>query len=169
MAEGIFKWIRKFYNKFLHRIGFMPAVMGIGFLSLAVGAMELDSTGIGLKLNKQFKWLMLTDADTARTIVGTVAAGIISLTVFSFSMVMIVMNQAASQMSNRMLDNIIGDKVQKFILGFYIGTIVFSLFLLTNISETGNGVNVPSLSVYFLLLLTMFDIFLFIYFLLPFR
>jgi uncharacterized membrane protein len=165
MAEGIFKWIRKFYNKFLHSIGFMPAVMGIGFLLLAVGAMELDSTGIGLKLNKQFKWLMLTDADTARTIVGTVAAGIISLTVFSFSMVMIVMNQAASQMSNRMLDNIIGDKVQKFILGFYIGTIVFSLFLLTNISETENGVNVPSLSVYFLLLLTMFDIFLFIYFL----
>jgi uncharacterized membrane protein len=165
MAESIFKWVRKLYNKFLHSVGFIPAIMGIGFLLLAIATIELDSSAAGLKLTKQFKWLTLKDAATARTIVGTIAAGIISLTVFSFSMVMIVMSQAASQMSNRMLDNIIGDRVQKCILGFYIGTIVFSLFLSTNISETGNDINVPSLSVHFLLVLTMIDIFLFIYFL----
>jgi uncharacterized membrane protein len=165
MVEGIFKWVRKVYNKMLHSIAFLPAIMGVAFLLLAVGAMEMDAAGLGLELNRKFKWLTLKDVSTARTIVATVAAGIISLTVFSFSMVMIVMNQAASQMSNRMLDNIIGDKIQKYILGFYIGTIVFALFLLTNISETEKAINVPSLSVYFLLLLTMFDIFLFVYFL----
>ena len=165
MTEILSKWLRKIYNKFLHSIAFLPAIMGIGFLLLAIVAMELDNAGLGIKLNQHFKWLTLKDASTARTIVATVAAGIISLTVFSFSMVMIVMNQAASQMSNRMLDNIIGDRVQKFILGFYIGTIVFALFLLTSISETQNAINVPSLSVYFLLVLTVFDIFLFIYFL----
>jgi uncharacterized membrane protein len=165
MTENTFKWFRKIYNKFLHSIGFMPAVMAIGFLLLAIAALELDSAGIGRKLKETLKWLSLKDAATARTIVDTIAIGLISLTVFSFSMVMIVMNQAASQMSNRMVDNIIGDKVQKFILGFYIGTIVFALFLLTNINETENAVNLPSLSVYFLLLLTIVDIFLFVYFL----
>ena len=61
--------------------------------------------------------------------------------------------------------NIIGDRVQKVVLGFYIGTIVFALLLLANIIETDNFISVPSLTVYFLLVLTVFDIFLFVYFL----
>jgi uncharacterized membrane protein len=120
---------------------------------------------MGEHLNKQFKWLALKDAATASTIVATVAAGIISLTVFSFSMVMIVMNQAASHMSNRMLDRLIADRFQKVVLGVYIGTIVYSLFLLSNISEADKEIKVPSLSVYLLLVLTVFNIFLFVYFL----
>lgn len=87
--------------------------MGLGFLLLAIAFMEMDDAGFGLELNKKFKWLKLKDAETARTIVATFAAGIISLTVCSFSMVMVVINQAASQMSNRMLDNITGDRIQK--------------------------------------------------------
>jgi uncharacterized membrane protein len=165
MVEVILKWARKNYNKFVHSIAFLPAIMAVGFLMLAVGMMEMDDAGVGLQLNKRFKWLTLKDAETARSIVATVAAGIISLTVFSFSMVMVVINQAASQMSNRMLDNIIGDRVQKVVLGFYIGTIVFALFLLTNISESNSTFGVPTLTVYFLLVLTVFDIFLFVYFL----
>ncbi|MBK9413555.1 MAG: DUF2254 domain-containing protein [Bacteroidetes bacterium] len=43
------------------------------------------------------------DASTARSIISSIAAGIITLTVFSFSMVMIVLNQSASQLSNRIL------------------------------------------------------------------
>ncbi len=163
--DVIFKWLRKFYNKLVHSIAFLPAIMAVGFLLIAIAALEMDVAGLGLELNRKFKWLTLKDPSTARTIVATVAAGIISLTVFSFSMVMIVMSQVASQMSNRMLGNIIGDRVQKVVLGFYIGAIVFALFLLTNISETESDTNVPSLSVYLLLVLTVFDIFLFVYFL----
>ncbi|WP_256006903.1 DUF2254 domain-containing protein [Pedobacter deserti] len=165
MAERLFKWIRKYYNIFVHSIGFFPAVFGLLFLAIAVGALELDAAGFGHVLNERFRWLTLKDPETARTIVSTIASGIISLTVFSFSMVMILMNQAASQMSNRMLDNIIGDRVQKVILSFYIGTIVFSLFLLANINDSETDLFVPSISVYLLVLLTIADIFLFVYFL----
>ena len=105
MNENIFKGLRKLYNKFIHSVAFFPAAMGLFFLGLAIIALELDEAGIGQQLNYKIKWLTLKDAATARTIVATIAAGIISLTVFSFSMVMIVMSQAASQMSNRMLDN----------------------------------------------------------------
>jgi uncharacterized membrane protein len=163
--ERIFKVARKLSNKFIHSIAFIPAIMGVSFLALAILCIELDNSGVGNSLNEKVRWLTLKDAATARTIIATVAAGIISLTVFSFSMVMVVMNQAASQMSNRMLDNIIGDRVQKIVLGFYVGTIVFSLFLLTTISEAEAGSKVPALSVYVLLFFTVLDIFLFVYFL----
>lgn len=165
MLDKLIRTLRAFYNKVVHGIGFIPALMGIASLILAMISLELDSAGFGLEINEESKWLTLKDAETARTIVATVCAGILSLTVFTFSMVVIVMNQAASQMSNRMLDNIIGDKRQKLTLGFFIGTIVFALFLLINISKTQETVQVPSLSVYLLLFLAVIDIFLFIYFL----
>ena len=165
MLETVFKWIRKLVNQFIHGIAFVPAMMALGFVLLAILAMELDQQGYGEALNRSVKWLTLKDAATASNIVSTVAAGVISLTVFSFSMTMLVMNQAASQMSNRMLDNIIADKKQKVVLGFYVGTIIYSLFLLSNISEAEEGTYTPSLSVYILLALTVIDIFLFVYFL----
>lgn len=78
---------------------------------------------------------------------------------------MILLNQAASQMSNRMLDSMIGNRFQQLVLGFYIGTIVYALFLLSTIRDTESGIYVPALSIYLLLILTIGDIFAFIYFL----
>lgn len=164
MKEIISKGIRKVYNKLIHSIGMLPASMGILFVLLAMGMLELDRSGTGEELTERFKWLSLAEGSTALIIVSTIATSIISLTVFSFSMVMLVMNQAASQMSNRMVVSIIGDKTQKYILSVYIGTIIFALFLLNNISAEDNA-NVPVLSVYMLVALIIFDVFLFVFFL----
>ncbi|MEO8733334.1 MAG: DUF2254 family protein, partial [Flavobacteriales bacterium] len=110
-------------------------------------------------------WLHLKDASAARAIATTIAAGIITLTVFSFSMVMIVLNQAASQLSNRVLEQLIENRFQQLVLGTYIGTIVYALFILTTIREGDKGSSIPALSVYLLILIGILDIFLFIYFL----
>ena len=165
MKNRFYKWIRKHYNVITGSIAFYPAIISIGFLVLSVLMLELDFSQLGKHIKSQLSWLSLRDASTARTIIGTIAGGIISLTVFSFSMVMILLNQAASQMSNRMLDSMIGNRFQQVILGFYIGSIVYSLFLLSTIRDISSGIYVPALSVYLLLLLTVIDIFLFIYFL----
>lgn len=165
MMQKLIQWLRKLYMRIINSIAFFPALIALGFLLLVILMMEADLSGWGLQLNKDFKWLRLTDPDTARTIVGTIAGGVISLTVFNFSMFMVVLNQAASQMSNRMLENMIGDRFQKLILGFYVGTIVYALFLLSNINEGKEGFYVPIFSIYLLLLFTIIDIFLFIYFL----
>ena len=127
--------------------------------------LAFDFSEYGKHLKAGLSWVSLKDASTARTIISTVVGGIISLTVFSFSMVMIVLNQAASQMSNRILSSMIENRFQQIVLGFYIGTIVYALFLLSTIRDLQNGVLVPAISIYLLLLLTVTDIFLFIYFL----
>ena len=160
-----YKWLRKYYSKTINSIAFYPALISLGFLFLSILMLELDFSETGKHLKSQLSWLSLRDASTARAILTTISGGIISLTVFSFSMVMILLNQAASQMSNRMLDSMIGNKFQQIILGFYIGTIVYSLFLLSTIRDITSGIYVPALSIYLLLLFTVVDIFLFIYFL----
>ena len=146
-------------------IAFYPALIAVGFLFLSWIMLVLDFSPFGKELKTNLSWLSLKDAGTARTIISTVAGAIISLTVFSFSMVMIVLNQAASQMSNRVLNSMIENRFQQVILGIYIGTIVYALFLLSTIRDISSGIYVPALSIYLLILLTVIDIFLFIYFL----
>lgn len=159
------KWIRIYYNKMIESIAFYPALIAVGFLVLSWGMLVFDFSSYGKEIKSSLSWLSLKDAGTARTIISTVAGAIISLTVFSFSMVMIVLNQAASQMSNRVLNSMIENRFQQVILGIYIGTIVYALFLLSTIRDISSGIYVPALSIYLLIILTVIDIFLFIYFL----
>ena len=126
---------------------------------------SLDYSAQGKSIKSHLNWLRLKDASTARTIIGSIASGIISLTVFSFSMVMIMLNQAASQMSNRVLGQLIGNKFQQVVLGIYIGTIIYAFFLLSTIRDIDAGIYIPALSTYLLIFFTIFDIFIFIYFL----
>lgn len=161
----ISKWFRMYYNKVTGSIAFVPAIIAIGFLLLSWMMLEVDFSDWGKNVKSNLSWLSLKDASTARSIVSTVAGALISLTVFSFSLVMIVLNQAASQMSNRVLTSMIENRFQQIILGFYIGTIVYALFLLSTVRDINSGIYVPALSIYLLILLTVIDIFLFIYFL----
>ncbi|WP_018617112.1 DUF2254 domain-containing protein [Segetibacter koreensis] len=163
--EAIIKWFRVRYRSIVNSIAFLPAIIASLFLVLSWLMIAFDFSNAGKNIKSQLHWLSLKDATTARSIISSIVAGIISLTVFSFSMVMIVLNQAASQMSNRILDKLIGNRSQQWLLGFYIGTIVYALFLLSAIRDIDSGIYVPALSTYLLITLTIIDIFLFIYFL----
>lgn len=163
--EAIAQWFKIRYANLVNSIALLPAIIALLFLVVSWLMISLDFSETGKSIKSKLPWLSLRDAATARTIISAIAAGIISLTVFSFSMVMIVLNQAASQMSNRVLYKLIGNRSQQWILGFYIGTIVYALFLLSTIRDIDTGIYVPALSTYLLIALTIVDIFLFIYFL----
>lgn len=166
MLDNTRVWLQGRYYKILNSIAFYPAFMGLMFLLLSYLAILFDFSDAGKQIKSQLPpYTSLKDASTARSIISAIVSGVISLTVFSFSMVMIVLNQAASQLSNRVLNRLIGNRFQQVVLGIYIGTIVFALFLLTSIRDIDSGIYIPALSTYLLILLTIFDIFLFIYFL----
>ena len=165
MLKTIRIWTRTHLHKVVNSIAFYPALMVMLYIGVATGMIWFDLSGPGLKLKGNMGWMSLKDASAARAIISTIAGGIITLTVFSFSMVMIVLNQAASQLSNRLLDRMIGNRFQQLVLGAYIGTIVYALLLLTTIREHDTGSSVPALSTYLLILAAIVDIILFIYFL----
>lgn len=165
MWNNISIWIGNKYQRIINSIAFFPALIGFIFLLISYFCISFDFSETGRAIKAQLSWLSLKDATTARSIISAIAAGLISLTVFSFSMVMIVLSQTASQMSNRILDRLIGNRFQQIVLGFYVGTIVFALFLLTTVRDIDSGLYIPALSTYLLILITVVDIFLFIYFL----
>ncbi|MCB0764849.1 MAG: DUF2254 domain-containing protein [Flavobacteriales bacterium] len=165
MLNDLGSWIRLRYHGVVGSIAFYPAFIALLFAGLAFGMIWFDKTSFGVDLKAANEWLGLKDASAARTIIATITAGVLTLTVFSFSMVMIVLNQAASQLSNRTLDQLIGNRFQQVVLGAYIGTIIYGLLLLTTVRENDSGTSIPALSTYLLILVTIVDIFLFIYFL----
>lgn len=165
MLKKIVKWTRKNYFKIVGSIAFYPALIAIAFLILSWVMLQIDVSEGGKQLKGQWSWISLRDASTARSIISTIIGGMISLTVFSFSMVMIVLNQAASQMSNRVLNSMIENRRQQVVLGIYIGSIVYGLFLLSTIRDTDEGIYIPAFSIYLLILIAIVNIFFFIYFL----
>ncbi len=159
-------WLAGRYYKLLNSIAFYPAFIGLSFLLISYLTISFDYSEAGKAIKASLPpYTALKDASTARSIISAITSGIISLTVFSFSMVMIILSQAASNMSNRVLNRLIGNRFQQIVLGIYIGTIVYSLFLLSTIRDIDSGIYIPALSTYLLILLTILDIFLFIYFL----
>lgn len=162
---GINKKLKITGVKILRSIAFWPALIAVLFLTLFSLMIWIDFSPFGKSLKERLHWLSLKDATTARSILSTITAGVISLTFFSFSMVMIVLNQAAGKLSNRILDKLIENRFQQVVLGYYIGTIVYALFLLSTIRNINTGVYVPALSTHVVIALTVLDIFLFLYFL----
>ncbi|REG92658.1 DUF2254 domain-containing protein [Algoriphagus antarcticus] len=158
-------WLIAKYQTFISSIAFIPGFIGLGFLVLAALIFSFDLSQAGQNLKADIPWLTIKDPSTARGVLGAIVGGIISLTVFSFSMVMIVLSQAASQMSNRVLDKLIGNRFQQIVLGIYIGTIIYTFFIFSTIREYGDSFQIPSLSIFILTIITVFDLFLFIYFL----
>lgn len=158
-------WLISKYQLVISSIAFLPGIISICFLALASSLFLFDLSEAGQQVKTSLPWLNIKDPSTARSILGAITGGVISLTVFSFSMVMIVLNQAASQMSNRVLDKLIGNRFQQIVLGIYIGTIVYTFFLFSTIRETGASFQIPSISIFILTVITVFDIFIFIYFL----
>ncbi|HQZ44452.1 MAG TPA: DUF2254 family protein, partial [Flavobacteriales bacterium] len=79
--------LRSGYRTVTGSIAFYPVVLALLFAVLSVGLIWFDLSGPGVQLKGKMGWMSLKDAEAARSIISTIASGIITLTVFSFSMV----------------------------------------------------------------------------------
>lgn len=145
-------------------VAFYPTVISMGLFLLSFGLLYVENENIFPFLYGYIPYFITDDADTGKTLMSTIIGGLFSLTVFSFSMVMLLLSQAASNYSPRLLPGLISDKNHQIILGSFLGTILYCLIISINITskEAANGV--PSLSIFIGLLLAILCLTLFVYF-----
>lgn len=113
-------------------IALYPVLIPALYVVVALLVFAFESTDTAATLRDELP-PGLIDADNSREVLGTLITGIISLVVFSFSMVMVVLNGAASRLSPRVLPGLISDRRNQVILGIYLGSIVYYLLLITSI------------------------------------
>lgn len=155
----------KIYANISSTIAFWPSIISAGFLVLAVVMLYFETTSLSTFLERRLPFMLAKEEENARLILNIVAAGTISLTVFSFSMVMIVLSQASSNLTPRVIPRLAAVKAHQIVLGFYIGTILYSLILLLNFQKEGAGKEAtPAIAILFALICGLFSIILFVFF-----
>lgn len=151
-------------KKVRNKIAFFPSLIAISGILFGFMMVYLEEWGVSAQLQKVAPWLVISDLDTARSILNTLIAGLISILVFSFSMVMIILNQAAANFSPRLLPGLISNKKHQSILGIHLAGIFYCLITLISIEPTDSGTQLPGFSVLIAILLITTSLASFIYF-----
>ncbi len=156
--------LSKYYYKVVNSIAFYPTLIAIVFFICSIIVMSIEFNSFVNEFKSTVQRVLVHDANNARLILGTIVGSLISLMVFSFSMVMIVLNRATSTLSPRVIPGLISDKFHQVVLGFYLGSIIFSLMLIINIDTPDTEFSVPSLGIFFSMLFAIICMGLFVYF-----
>lgn len=152
------------YQNIKSKIAFYPSLFALSGLLFAFIMMYLEERGISGYLVENIPLLVVNNGDTALTILSACITGLISMMVFSFSMVMVLLNQASTNYSPRLLPGLISDHKHQIILGIYLSSILYCIFILFSIQPTGDQYQVPGFSVLVGILATVVCIYAFIYF-----
>ncbi|WP_031427760.1 DUF2254 domain-containing protein [Flavimarina sp. Hel_I_48] len=160
----VLKFLKNTYKNVLHSIAFYPVLITLVFLFIAFGGLEVENFEPIQELKKNLPYFFIQDYETARSILSTLIGGILSLTVFSFTMVMSVLSQASSNFSPRLLPDLISNKKHQIILGVYIGTLSYCIIILISLGASGVDSSSLGLSTMFAALLGVICIGLFVYF-----
>ncbi len=102
--------------------------------------------------------------DSARRILTVIAGAMIGVAGTVFSITLVVLTLASSQLGARMLRNFMYDRLNQFVLGTYVSTFVYCLMVLSSISQDDDSYFVPVISVFVAIILAIAGIMLLIVF-----
>ncbi|MDT0293894.1 DUF2254 domain-containing protein [Mesonia ostreae] len=163
--KSFFIKIKSFFHTIEDNIAFYPALLSFIGFNFAMLMLFLEDEGISAFVIEHVPELVINNADTAKTLLSFLTGGIISIMVFSFSMVMVLLNQASSNFSPRVLPGLISKRNHQYVLGMYLATILYNTFTLVGIDPLENDkYQLPGFSVLIGIILTVLCFFAFLYF-----
>ncbi|RYD82206.1 MAG: DUF2254 domain-containing protein [Sphingobacteriales bacterium] len=157
------RFLKIFYSA-TGSLAFIPLMIMLCFALLGFTILGLEDYDLGKGALLFLGWAITQDPTQASAIITTLLAGLISITVFSFSMVMVVINQASTQFTPRVITYITRNRENQFVLGFYIGTIFYYIILLLNYTRKEDEIIVPSLAFAIAIILGITSLMLFVRF-----
>ncbi|PIB32882.1 hypothetical protein BFP78_01040 [Gaetbulibacter sp. 5U11] len=154
----------EYFKKLESKIAFYPTLYSLIGLVFAFFMYYAENKGISSYLIDNIPLLVINNTQTAFNILTTFIAGLISIMVFSFSMVMVLLNQASSNFSPRVLPGLISNKRHQKILGIYNATLLFCIFTMVGIEPDGGENQLPGFSVLLAIVFMVICLGAFIYF-----
>jgi uncharacterized membrane protein len=125
---------------------FVPMLMLLITIGSAIGFIYLDSQ-IQYSTDGILKYLLPASVDSARSILGIIAGAMIGVAGTVFSITLVVLTLASSQLGSRMVRNFMYDKLNQFVLGAYVSSFVYCLIILSSLKEHESFHFVPAISV----------------------
>lgn len=142
---------------------FIPGLMVFSAITLSFFTIAVDRK-IQADLYPCLDILFKGGPEGARSVLTTIAGSMITVAGVAFSITIVALTMASQQFGPRLLTNFMKDKGNQFVLGTFIATFIYCLFVLRNVYSAGENVFVPTLSVTFSLILALVNVGVLIYF-----
>ncbi|MBK7424044.1 MAG: DUF2254 domain-containing protein [Propionivibrio sp.] len=153
----------KYWDRLRSSLWFVPAAMACLAVALALCAVALDKA-VGDDWLQRLGWSYSGGAEGASLLLGTVAGSMIAIAGTVFSMTLVAMSLASSQLGPRLLRSFMRDTANQLVLGTFVATFVYCLLVLRTIRRADEVAFVPHLAVSIGVLLAMVSIGVLIYF-----
>jgi len=110
-------------------------------------------------------WVLQGSADSARAVLATIAASIITVVGIVFSITIVALTLASTQFGPRMLRNFVRDPGTQVALGTFVASFSYATIALVSVGGGPHGDFVPHLSITVTFMLTLADVAVLIFFL----
>ena len=155
--------LKRFWSDLRASLWFLPSLIVAVSIALAVALIEAESAE-----SKQWlaRWPRLFGAGAAgaRGMLSTIAGSMMTVMGVTFSMTLVTLALASSQYTSRILRNFMRDRVTQVVLGIFAGIFTYCLIVLRTIRGGDEGGYVPSLAVFFGVVLAIGGISVLIFF-----
>ena len=142
---------------------FIPALMVITATAMAFNLVTIDRT-LSVVSFRFYGFTYSISPEGARSILATIAGSMMTVAGVTFSITIVVLNLASSQFGPRLLRNFMEDRSTQFVLGTFVSSFIYCLFVLRSIETFATDVFVPNLSVIFAVVLALFNVGVLIFF-----
>lgn len=143
------------------RLWLIPAVAAV---AAAVAAWILVSVDRTLGQDATGPFVFGGGPESARSILSTIAAAMLSFTGLVFSVTMLVLQLASSQLSPRVTRTFLRDRKNQVVLGVFVATFVYALLVLREIRSIEDGAFVPSIAVWWAFVLLLGSVAAFVFY-----
>jgi len=143
----------------------LPALLVVVACALAIGLLGLDARFPATTDARP--WRFDGSASAAETLLSTLAGSLITVVSLAFSITIVALQQAATQLTPRVMRTFMHDRGNQLVFGSYIGTFTYALLVLRRVrtpDAAGGGAFVPGLAIAAALVLAFWCVGLLIYF-----
>lgn len=137
--------IENVLNRLRTSLWLVPAIISMAGAGLAYLVLF---SGITLAVDTADHWWLFSgDAGTARDLLSSLLSGMITMTSLVVSITMVVLSLAAGQLGPRLIGNFIRDREIQAVLGLFMGTILYTLFVLRSVTDALGADFVPHIAI----------------------
>jgi uncharacterized membrane protein len=155
--------VTAFWGRLNASFWFVPAVMALLAIALSFVLIEVDTLrDVGKTYNPSA--LYTFGPEGARAMLSVIASSMITVASLIFSITMLSLQLASSQFGPRTLGNFMRDRSNQIVLGTFIATFLYCLFVLRSVRGTEGSSFVPHLAVAFGVLMAAASVAVLLYF-----
>ncbi|MBK7405842.1 MAG: DUF2254 domain-containing protein [Phycisphaerales bacterium] len=155
--------LRQYWIRIRSSLWFVPLAMVLGAIVLAV-LLILADVAVGADWIGGHSLLFGVGAAGARGMLSAIAGSMMTVASLTFTLTISTLATASSQYTSRLIRHFMRDRLNQFVLGYFVGLFGYCLIVLRTIRSGEEGAFVPSLAVMGGLLLALLSIGVLIFF-----